>query len=86
MHFEPFKYALRDTDGFTVSRDTDGAFEVSGGMIDELARKVVLDDYDSMNYFQRRLKDGGVINALRLAGAKDGDIVRILDIEFDFID
>ena len=55
-------------------------------MIDELARKVVLDDYDSMNYFQRRLKDGGVINALRLAGAKDGDIVRILDIEFDFID
>ncbi len=86
MRFEPFKYAVRDTDGFTVSRDTDGAFEVSGGMIDELARKVVLDDYDSMNYFQRRLKDGGVINALRLAGAKDGDIVRILDIEFDFID
>ena len=86
IRFEPFKYAKRDTDGFTVSRDTDGAYEVSGGMIDELARKVVLDDYDSMNYFQRRLRDSGVITALKAAGIKEGETVRILDVEFTFID
>lgn len=86
MEYQPFVYEKKSVDDFSIGRDSDGAYEVFGGMMDELARKVVLDDYDSMNYFQRRLKECGVIKALRLAGAKDGDTVRILDIEFDFVD
>ena len=86
MNFEPFVYEEASSEGFSIRRDSDGAFEVFGGMVDDLARKVVLDDYDSMNYFQRRLKDSGVIKSLRLAGAKDGDTVRMLDIEFEFVE
>ena len=41
---------------------------------------------DSRNYFQRRLKESGVIKSLRLSGAKDGDTVRILDVEFEFVE
>lgn len=86
MEFSPFVYEKKSVDDFSVGKDTDGAYEVYGGMMDELARKVVLDDYDSMNFFQKKLKECGVIKALRTAGAKDGDTVRILDIEFEFVE
>lgn len=84
--FEPFVYVKPDASGFEIRRDTDGAFEVSGGMMDELARNVVLDSYDSFNFFQKKLKELGVIKALVAAGAGDGDTVRILDIEFEFVE
>lgn len=86
MEFEPFVYPERDTTGFSIRRDDDGAFEVCGGMITELARGVVLDSYDSFSYFQKRLRDDGVIKALKKAGAGEGDTVRIFDIEFEFVE
>lgn len=86
LEFEPFEYEERDTTSFEIIKTDDGGFEVFGGMIDELARNVILDNYDSFMYFQKRLKDEGVISALRKAGAKDGDTVRIMDIEFDYVD
>ena len=54
--------------------------------MEEFARNVVLDSADSFAYFQRKLKDNGVIKALRKAGIKDGDTVRVMDIEFEFIE
>ena len=86
LEFEPFEYQPKDTTEFFVMRDDDGAFELCGGMIEELARNVVLDSYDSFRYFQKQLKDKGVIKALRKAGAKDGDLVRVMDIEFDYVE
>lgn len=86
LEYEPFVYPDRDTVGFTISRDDDGAYEVSGGMIEELARGVVLDSYDSFSYFQKRLRDDGVIKALKKAGICEGDTVRIMDIEFEFVE
>ena len=86
MEFEPFEYEKRDVDSFYVTRDDDGAFDVSGGMVEELARNVVLDSTDSFAYFQRKLKDSGVLKALKKAGIEDGDTVRILDVEFEFVE
>lgn len=84
LEYEPFTFAKPNKDGFEIVKDDDGVFEVFGGMIDELARNVVLDNYDSMQYFQRQIKERGVDKALRKAGVKDGDTVRIMDIEFDY--
>ncbi len=86
MEYEPYEYEKRDTTGFTVTRDDDGGFDVSGGLMEELSRNVVLDSYDSFNWFQKKLKEEGVIKALRRAGATDGDTVRVLDIEFEFVE
>lgn len=86
LEYEPFEYEMRSTTDFEISRCDDGAFMISGGLMEELARNVVLDSYDSFTYFQRKLKDNGVIKALRKAGAKDGDTVRVLDIEFEFVE
>lgn len=86
MEFEPFEYEEKDTSEFYIMRDDDGAFELCGGMMEELARNVVLDSYDSFRYFQKQLKERGVIKALRKAGAKDGDLIRIMDVEFDYVE
>lgn len=86
IEYEPFVYTAADTGTFAIARDNDGAFEVYGGMIDELARNVILDNYDSFSYFQKKLKEEGVIKALKKAGAGEGDTVRILDIEFEFVE
>ena len=75
-----------DPTAFRVDIADDGAFEVTGGLVDKLARTTVLSDYESFNYFQKRLRDSGVIDALRAAGIEEGDIVRISDCEFEFED
>lgn len=86
VEYEPFEYEDKNTRDFYIMRDDDGAYEICGGLMDELARNVVIDNYDSFKYFQKQLKDRGVIKALRKAGAKDGDLIRIMDIEFNFVE
>ena len=49
-------------------------------------RGINFDDYESLNYFQKVLVNGGVIEALRQKGVQDGDTVSIYDIEFDFME
>ena len=86
IEYEPFVYEKPDVNSFEIERDEDGAFVVFGPFVDLLARNVVLDDYDSLAYMQKALRDRGVIKELRKLGAKDGDTVVMGDVEFDFID
>ncbi len=43
------------------------------------------DDYESLQYFERVLRQTGIIDALENAGASEGDTVDVLGIEFDFV-
>jgi len=81
-----FVYERPNQNDFEIEKDEDGAFIVFGPLVDMLERNVVLDDYDSLAYMQKTLRDKGVIKELRKLGAKDGDVVVIGDVEFDFID
>ena len=81
-----FSYSTPNDNQFDVEIDSDGAFVVFGNLVKNLSRNVVLNDMDSMAYFQKTLRTTGVIKKLRDMGAKDGDTVVIGDIEFDFID
>ena len=86
IEHEAFVYERPDESSFEIVRDDDGAYVVLGPLVDLLERNVVLDDSDSLAYFQKTLRDKNVIKQLRKAGAKDGDTVVIGEIEFDFID
>ena len=50
------------------------------------ANSVNFDDTDSMKWFHQTLRRTGVIDALRKAGAGEGDTVQIEDMQFDFVD
>ena len=86
LQFTPVKLQKEETDDFAIDVLEEDVFEVTGGLVTMLTRKVNLDDYDSFRYFQRVLKDRGVIAELRKRGAHDGSTVIVGDIEFEFID
>ena len=70
---------------FEIERGENGEYIVVGGLADMLCRNVVLNNPDSMMYFQRVLKLKGVIKELSKAGCKEGDTVVVGETEFDFI-
>ena len=86
LEYTPVSLDKEVEETFEIEELEEDVFEVTGGLVEILSRKVNLDDYDSFRYFQRVLKDKGVIAELRKAGAKDGSTVIVGDIEFDFID
>ena len=73
---------IKDKTSINVDRVEDGVYQVSGGRINEMIRGIVLSDTQSFAYFQKRLKDDGIIDLLRQKGAVDGDTVIIKDMEF----
>lgn len=51
----------------------------------EIMNTVDPDDYESLQYFERVLRQTGIIDALTDAGITEGDTVDVLGIEFDFV-
>ncbi len=86
MVYTPVKLQKELGDDFAVDVLGEDVYEVTGGLVEMLSRKVNLDDYDSFAYFQKVLRDRGVIAALRKNGATDGSTVIVGDIEFEFVD
>ncbi len=77
---------FEDPDSFNITKFNAELFVVEGNLIEALLRKVNFEDPTSLDYFQRMLREKGVIQALREKGAKDGCVIRIEDMEFDFVD
>ena len=46
---------------------------------------VNMDDYESLQYFQRVLVQSGIIKKLEEMGVQEGDTVSILDFEFEYV-
>ena len=46
---------------------------------------VNMDDYESLQYFQRVLRESGIIDKLEEMGVQEGDTVSIYDLEFDYV-
>ena len=75
-------YRFQGETGFRVDRDGDG-FVVSGEVVENVVRKLVLDSRDAMKYMSDRLEKMGVIKELRKRGFTTGDTVRIGEAEFE---
>lgn len=75
-----------DPDAFFITREPDGSFVVSGEKIERLFKMTDFSREESVRRFSRQLRGLGVDDALRARGAKDGDIVKLLDFEFEFIE
>ncbi len=82
---EETPFEVEEKEGFTVSK-TGGIYDVTGPAMVRLLDSVNFSEEESMNWFHRTLRRMGVIDALREAGAKEGDTVRIEDMEFDFVE
>ncbi len=71
---------------FMISRESDGTFVVTGEKLEKLFKMTDFSRDESVKRFARQLRAMGVDEALRQRGAEDGDIVRLMEYEFEFID
>ena len=71
---------------FDISRNDDATWVLSGEKLEKLFVMTNLERDESLMKFARQLRGMGVDDALRQRGAKDGDIVRIGNFEFEFVD
>lgn len=75
-----------EAEPFKITRDPDGAYVLYGEKIEKLFKMTDLTRDESAQRFARQLRTMGVDEALRARGAEDGDTIRILDYEFDFVE
>lgn len=69
---------------YTVRRENE-TYVVEGPWVDKILGSVNFNDRESLQYFQRVMKNMGVIDALEKKGIEEGDTVRIGVMEFDYI-
>ena len=70
--------------GFEIFVD-DGIYYIEAPWLVPIINKTDMNDYESLQYFQRVLSSSGIIDALREKGIEEGDTVNIYDLEFDFV-
>ncbi|MGJ7912283.1 GTPase ObgE [Neobacillus sp. LXY-1] len=85
VHRVVYKHEAEEI-GFAITREPDGSFVVSGDKIEKLFKMTNFTRDESVRRFARQLRGMGVDDALRQRGAKNGDIVKLLDFEFEFIE
>ncbi|MFA1822552.1 GTPase ObgE [Virgibacillus oceani] len=71
---------------FKIGRDDDGAYVLSGERIEKLFKMTDFNHDEAVQRFARQLRKMGVDEALRERGAEDGDTIRLLHYEFEFIE
>jgi GTP-binding protein len=69
--------------GYSVEREADGGFRVLGRGVELLFERHDLGNEEALAYLEQRLKEIGVVAALRAAGFEPGDDVRVGEHEFE---
>ncbi len=81
---EPLPEVTPDKRAFDISIEN-GVYVVNAPWLLPILNSVNMDDYESLQYFQRVLRSSGIIDELISRGIQQEDTVRIDDFEFDFI-
>jgi len=80
---EHITYRPAGDQGFDVQRVGDGVFEIAGRGIEMLIARHDTENPEALGYVEQRLREIGVIAALRRAGFQPGDEVRIGETAFE---
>ena len=80
---ERMVYTLEDEEDFTVTREK-GKFLVEGKAVYRIMSRVNMEDNESIYYFHKCLENTGINRKLKDMGIQEGDIVKMLDWEFEW--
>ncbi len=70
--------------GFKISV-IDDIYYVEAEWLLKILNKTDVEDYESLQYFQKVLETSGILEALRNRGIEEGDTVSIYDLEFEYV-
>ena len=60
-------------------------FEIDAPWLERILEGSDVEDYESLQYFQRQLGDSGILDELVKRGVQENDTIRIGDFEFDYV-
>ena len=86
QEFFPEDVLITENLPYTVQKDERDphTFIVEGPKIEKMLGYTNLDSEKGFAFFQRFLKDGGILDDLEQAGVQDGDTIRMYGFEFDY--
>ena len=73
-----------DTSGEVSIEKYDDTWVVEASWLQHLMANVNFGDYESRNWFDRKLRESGLFDRLEAMGIQDGDIVSLYDLEFEY--
>ena len=77
--------AAKDARAFTVTKADEHVFDVDAPWLERILEGSDVEDYESLQYFQRQLADAGVLEELIRQGVEEDDTIRIGEFEFDYV-
>ena len=81
--FEP-QLHVGQTLTYTVEQEEDNVFRVEGPKIEKMLGYTNLESEKGFQFFQRFLKESGILDDLEKAGIQEGDTVKMYGLEFDY--
>lgn len=82
---EEFEFdVISDEPPYTIRRENE-IYVIEGPWVNKILGSVNFNDRESLQYFQRVMKNMGIIEALEEKGVEEGDTVRVGEMEFDYI-
>ncbi len=89
--FEPTPLSLEELEkmaeekrSFSITNE-DGVFIVTADWLAPILYNCNMEDYESLQYFQRVLRQSGIIDELERMGIEEDDVVSIYDFEFNYV-
>ena len=81
--FDPALRFFKD-EPYTITVADDGAFVVEGPKIEKMLGYTNMDSEKGFLFFQKFMKEQGILKDLEAQGIEDGDTVRMYGFEFDY--
>lgn len=75
---------VKEEEKLVVTKVKEGEYLVSGEKIDKMLGYTNLDDEKGFAFFQKFLRDMGIIEELERLGIEEGDLVNLGDMSFDY--
>ena len=73
-----------NNDDINIRKITEGRYELSGELINRMLGYTNLDTEKGFTHFQKFFYEHGIIDKLKSMGLKEGDTVKVADIEYEF--
>ena len=74
-----------DPRAFTVEQEAEHVWRVDAPWLERILEGSDVEDYESLQYFQRQLGESGVLDELVRRGVQEDDTIKIGEFEFDYV-
>ena len=79
-----FLYKFKKEKPFTIIKENDHTYVIKGDKVEKIFKMINFNTEEAISRFAKKLRSMGVDEELEKMGIREGDIIRILDYEFEY--